>query len=253
MKKQIIAESSILDPEFRKYCGSNGITLLPTNGSPLEIMTLYFIRRPFSVIVREHEKYLDLCNTLAGASIDPGLVMLTRSGSESIAHPLIRTVRRDDTDGLKAVIDELCLEYINRNEGFSSRFDHYADNYIYEILGQLGFRLKNMGTKYLHDVLKMMYTGRFDSTALVTKDIYPCIAERYNTTPGAIERNIRTAIVHYWDNQKSFKCLGAIALPLAENNITPGNKETIKYISSRIVPELNAKKAEMQREFLANM
>ena len=250
MEKNLIIEAAQSEPEIRNYCSNKQITILPTTGSPMELMTMYFTYKPFAVVVGEDERYSEVYKAISDAGLTPRFIAIACNYSDESPCPSIRRVRKYDTRELFALLDEMLEDQISKSEGFKREFDDYAENYIYKILGQLGFRLKCEGTRYIHDVLKMMYMGEFGSSTLVTKDIYPSIAKRYNTTPGAIERNIRTAIVHYWDNKKSFKYLGEVALPLAENNITPGNKETLKYISSRITLDLNAKKNEMKKAML---
>ncbi len=41
---------------------------------------------------------------------------------------------------------------------------------------------------------------------LVTKWLYPEVAEHYQTTPSAVERNIRLAVSHIWDRNPKLLC-----------------------------------------------
>ena len=45
-----------------------------------------------------------------------------------------------------------------------------------------------------------------DKTTYITKDIYPVIAHRYNTTISSIEAAIRHAIYRCWNDNKSYVC-----------------------------------------------
>ena len=40
----------------------------------------------------------------------------------------------------------------------------------------------------------------------MTKDIYPVIAHRYNSTISSVEASIRHAIYRCWDGNKSYVC-----------------------------------------------
>ena len=78
----------------------------------------------------------------------------------------------------------------------------YADNYSVEvevssILHDLGIPSHVRGYKYIREGIMLLYTSR-EVVNLVTKDIYPEIATRYNTTSSRVERAIRHAIEISW-------------------------------------------------------
>ena len=253
-KQHIVIEDNVLQNELKEYCREKEIILLTTNGSPIDILTLFTVHKPFVTIVNKRDTVFEICQSLIKANMMPRFILIAEEAEVARpALPCISFARRGDTRGIISLIRERLIEKISKELSFNEEFESYADNYIYETLAQLGFRLKNSGTRYLHDVLGLMLRNEYDTVSSVTKEIYPFLAKRYNTTPVAIERNIRTAIGHYWDNRRSIHHLGNMILPLAENDITPGNKETIQYISAKILTELKKKKAEMKREQLKNL
>ena len=74
----------------------------------------------------------------------------------------------------------------------------YADNYSVEVevsslLHDLGIPSHVRGYKYIREGIMLLYTSR-EVVNLVTKDIYPEIANRFNTTSSRVERAIRHAI-----------------------------------------------------------
>ena len=78
----------------------------------------------------------------------------------------------------------------------------YADNYSVEvevssILHDLGIPSHVRGYKYIREGIMLLYTSK-EVVNLVTKDIYPEIANRYNTTSSRVERAIRHAIEISW-------------------------------------------------------
>lgn len=78
----------------------------------------------------------------------------------------------------------------------------YADNYSVEVevsslLHDLGIPSHVRGYKYIREGIMLLYTSR-EVVNLVTKDIYPEIANRYNTTSSRVERAIRHAIEISW-------------------------------------------------------
>ena len=78
----------------------------------------------------------------------------------------------------------------------------YADNYSVEVevsalLHDLGIPSHVRGYKYIREGIMLLYTSR-EMVTLVTKDIYPEIANRFNTTSSRVERAIRHAIEISW-------------------------------------------------------
>ena len=78
----------------------------------------------------------------------------------------------------------------------------YADNYSVEVevsslLHDLGIPSHVRGYKYIREGIMPLYTSR-EVVNLVTKDIYPEIANRFNTTSSRVERAIRHAIEISW-------------------------------------------------------
>lgn len=86
---------------------------------------------------------------------------------------------------------------------FSEREEiKYADNYSVEVevsslLHDLGIPSHVRGYKYIREGIMLLYTSK-EVVNLVTKDIYPEIANRYNTTSSRVERAIRHAIEISW-------------------------------------------------------
>lgn len=66
------------------------------------------------------------------------------------------------------------------------------DNEICELLHNLGIPSHIRGYKYIRDGISMLYNTT--SLSMVTKDIYPAIARKYETTASRVERAIRHAI-----------------------------------------------------------
>lgn len=78
----------------------------------------------------------------------------------------------------------------------------FADNYSVEVevsslLHDLGIPSHVRGYKYIREGIMLLYTSK-ELVNLVTKDIYPEIANRFNTTSSRVERAIRHAIEISW-------------------------------------------------------
>lgn len=68
-----------------------------------------------------------------------------------------------------------------------------TDQVIEDVLARLGMLPHLLSTKYAYEAL-LYYVDNPDSFRMLTKVLYPYIAEKHNTTPGAVEKNIRTGI-----------------------------------------------------------
>ena len=67
---------------------------------------------------------------------------------------------------------------------------------ISQILHNLGIPSHIRGYKYIRDGIQIIYNN--ESVSLITKEIYPQIAMKYETTPSRVERAIRHAIEVSW-------------------------------------------------------
>ena len=54
------------------------------------------------------------------------------------------------------------------------------------------------GYQYIRDSIELMYNNP-DTLGGITKEVYPYIADKYNTTPSRVERAIRHAIEVSWN------------------------------------------------------
>ena len=103
---------------------------------------------------------------------------------------------------------------------------------ISDILHNLGIPSHIRGYKYIRDGIMMIYNN--DNLSFITKEIYPQIAYKYNTTPSRVERAIRHAI--------EVSCIrGDLALmeelfgfSVSSDKSKPTNSEFLSTIADRI-------------------
>ena len=115
----------------------------------------------------------------------------------------IRSVASENNGGQKLNIDLNSLE-----------------NEIGRVITEIGVRYSNVGFKYIIEGVTYLYHRRNDKASVkisVTKELYPHIAKKFNTTPSRVERAIRHEVTHihkrgnmdkyleifpYWDLEK---------------------------------------------------
>jgi two-component system response regulator (stage 0 sporulation protein A) len=69
---------------------------------------------------------------------------------------------------------------------------------VTNLMHQMGIPAHVRGYQYIRDAI-LMVVDEMGLLGAVTKELYPAIAERYNTTPSRVERAIRHAIELAWD------------------------------------------------------
>ena len=81
-----------------------------------------------------------------------------------------------------------------------------------KILRKCHLNSKYKGYLYIQDSVDIIisYIENDQTTTCITKDIYPVIAHKYNSTISSVEAAIRHAIYRCWDGNAEF--LNALAL-----------------------------------------
>ena len=97
---------------------------------------------------------------------------------------------------------------------------------VYGTIRKLGATSKYKGYYFVAEAIRM--TMEFQERPMkITKDIYPCLARKYRSTPTNIEHDIRTMVNVCWEGNK--KLLDEIAgYPL---EYKPTNSEFIDMLA----------------------
>ncbi|MDD3853550.1 MAG: sporulation transcription factor Spo0A, partial [Syntrophomonadaceae bacterium] len=69
---------------------------------------------------------------------------------------------------------------------------------VTKVIHEIGVPAHVKGYQYLRDAI-MLVVGEINYLGAVTKELYPTIAQKYDTTPSRVERAIRHAIELAWD------------------------------------------------------
>jgi two-component system response regulator (stage 0 sporulation protein A) len=76
---------------------------------------------------------------------------------------------------------------------------------VFEILNKVGISCDLKGRDYIETAIELVYENNNIS---VVNELYPKIAEKYDTTPSRVERSIRHAVENVFDNSND--CLTEI-------------------------------------------
>ena len=69
---------------------------------------------------------------------------------------------------------------------------------VTNVIHEVGVPAHIKGYQYIRDSIELMYNNP-DTLGGITKEVYPYIADKYNTTPSRVERAIRHAIEVSWN------------------------------------------------------
>lgn len=102
---------------------------------------------------------------------------------------------------------------------------------------EIGVPAHIKGYQYLRDAI-MMVVNNLDIINSITKQLYPNIAKKYNTTPSRVERAIRHAIEVAWNRGKVDAINSIFGYTINMGKGKPTNSEFIAMIADKLRIEL---------------
>jgi len=103
---------------------------------------------------------------------------------------------------------------------------------VSQLLHNLGIPSHIRGYKYIREGISMIQNN--DSVALITKEIYPQIAKKYDTTPSRVERAIRHAIEVSWIRGDLALMEDIFGFSVSCDKAKPTNSEFLSTIADRL-------------------
>ena len=126
-----------------------------------------------------------------------------------------------------------CREQRHVPSGRVFSIDHDLEITITDILHQIGVPAHIKGYHYLRDSINMA-VRRPEIINAVTKELYPTVADKYETTPSRVERAIRHAIEVAWDRGDVDVLNSYFGYTIHNSRGKPTNSEFIAMISDRL-------------------
>ncbi len=108
---------------------------------------------------------------------------------------------------------------------------------VTNIIHEIGIPAHIKGYVYLRDAI-MMVIDNMDLLGAVTKELYPAIAKKYNTTSSRVERAIRHAIEVAWGRGKIETIDSIFGYTIQNDKGKPTNSEFIAMIADKLRLEL---------------
>lgn len=173
------------------------------------------------------------------ASNKPKIIVLTALTHETFVTKALNSGANDfvakpfDNDILKRHINEL----LQVNDGVLTMAKPKVrgfDERITSIFLTVGIPAHIKGFQYLREAIKLSIKEP-DIINSITKELYPAIASRFETSPSKVERAIRHAIEVAWNRGKIENINTIFGIRVYENNEKPTNSEFIALISDKLI------------------
>jgi len=110
------------------------------------------------------------------------------------------------------------------------------DRRLSNILSTIGIAANIKGFGYIKEAVKICIADQ-QIVGAITKNLYPEVAEQFNTSASKIERAIRHAIQVCWDRGRLEKLNEVFGIPVIQKNDKPTNGEFISYLTERLIIE----------------
>jgi len=104
---------------------------------------------------------------------------------------------------------------------------------VTKVIHEIGVPAHVKGYQYLRDAI-MLVVEEVNYLGAVTKELYPTIAQKYDTTPSRVERAIRHAIELAWDRGDIDKINRVFGYTISGEKGKPTNSEFIAIIADKL-------------------
>ncbi|MEW6523141.1 MAG: sporulation transcription factor Spo0A [Bacillota bacterium] len=173
----------------------------------------------------------------------PKVVMLTAFGQETITQRVVGMgadyyiLKPFDLEVLANRIRQLCNQpAVAKPRVVKARS---LDLDVTHLIHEIGIPAHIKGYLYLREAI-LMVVARYDLLSAVTKELYPSIAAKYQTTPSRVERAIRHAIEVAW-NRGSLEVINSLfGHTVSQERGKPTNSEFIAMVADKLRMESRA-------------
>jgi two-component system response regulator (stage 0 sporulation protein A) len=170
----------------------------------------------------------------------PKVIMLTAFGQESIAQRVVALgadyyiLKPFDLAVLAKRIRQIASgQPVKPGQGEARSLEME----VTEILHDIGIPAHIKGYLYLREAICLV-VGRVELLGGVTKELYPTIAKRYQTTPSRVERAIRHAIEVAWNRGNVELIHSLFGHTINSDRGKPTNSEFIAMVADKLRMEL---------------
>lgn len=209
-------------------------------------------------VIMPHLDGLGVLEKIATMNIEkpPKVIMLSAVGQEAITHKAINLgaeyyiVKPFDFNILTKRMYQLAgihdsrstMNRINASKSIFNTFENKQQDLeidITNIIHEVGVPAHIKGYQYLRQAITMVVED-IELLSAVTKELYPTIAKKFNTTPSRVERAIRHAIEVAWNRGKIDTINKLFGYTVHNDKGKPTNSEFIAIIADKLRLERKA-------------
>jgi len=170
----------------------------------------------------------------------PKIIILTAFGQEAITKKALELgadyyiLKPFDLDVLGARIRHLVgASTVSVSGSYSPVRNRNLDVEVTNLIHEMGVPAHVKGYQYLRDAI-ILVINDVNLLGAVTKELYPMIAEKYNTTPSRVERAIRHAIELAWSRGNIELMNRFFGYTIDVERGKPTNSEFIAMVADRL-------------------
>ncbi|MCL6639043.1 MAG: sporulation transcription factor Spo0A [Firmicutes bacterium] len=216
------------------------LTGIAYNG--LEALEMIRQNSPDVVVLDIIMPHLDGIGVLEKLASSPGpkpkVIMLTAFGQENVTQKAVELgadyyiLKPFDFNVLAARIRQLA-DGINVAQYIAPVKPKNLDVAVTNIIHEMGVPAHIKGYHYLRDAI-LMVIGEVNLLGAVTKELYPAIAMKFQTTPSRVERAIRHAIELAWDRGNVEMMTKFFGYTINLERGKPTNSEFIAMVADKL-------------------
>ena len=193
-------------------------------------------------IIMPHLDGLGVLEKLNGMDLDkmPRVIVLSAVGQDKITQQAITlgadyyVVKPFDMDIFTKRIREMFnTQDVEREAAATSRGPIDLETEITSIIHEIGVPAHIKGYMYLREAITMVVND-MELLSAVTKELYPSIAKKYNTTASRVERAIRHAIEVAWGRGQVDAINKLFGYTVHNEKGKPTNSEFIAIIADKL-------------------
>ena len=159
------------------------------------------------------------------------------SGAE---YYMIKPVDNDIViDRVRQMVDSDILAQNAKITDIREKLEVDLESKVTGVIHEVGVPAHIKGYQYLREAI-IMTVNNMDLINSITKQLYPTVAKRYNTTPSRVERAIRHAIEVAWDRGDPDVLNSFFGYTIASGKGKPTNSEFIAMIADKLRLQLRA-------------
>ena len=195
MIEEYFSSHELINIAFKTYTGEEGINLIEKNLNDYDVIILDLIMpKKDGIYVLEEMKKRNIYKPVIISTSYNSDEMIRRVSEYGVHYFLLKPYELSD-------LENRILEASNVHEKENKNINIYHNNLqisVTKILHELGVPSHIKGYQYIREGILLIYNNP-EIIGGITKELYPEIANKYDTTVSRVERAIRHAIEVSWN------------------------------------------------------